>query len=151
MPTSRDVIIRLPGPPGNGDVWGARWEEFNNSPGPAYIRAKPYTKLPNGDLEIEIEGQIRSFQPDDDLTTDYTYKFLGNVKHSVIASLKTALSNVTGTTAVTASANTLIKILNESITQQDLIDLINVINNTQNDDVKLNAILLLGIVITSEI
>tara|TARA_R110002074_G_scaffold402324_1_gene606961 strand:- start:15067 stop:15531 length:465 start_codon:yes stop_codon:yes gene_type:complete len=153
MAFSRDVIVRIPGPAEGGDTWGGRWAEFNNSPGPITFRAKAIARESNGDMLVEKDGEQRLFQPDDDLLTDYTYKFVGKVGSVNIAALKAAVSALTSDpSAVISSTATIVdSLLADDIKQSDLVNLITAAENTNlTDSVRSTAILLVGIIVASE-
>ena len=155
MAFSRDVVIRIPAlSPDSDDVWGERWPEFGGNPGSITVRAKAILRSSNGDMLIERNGKQRLFQPDDDLLSDYTYRFVGKVGNTNITALKAAVSALTSDpSAVISSTATIVDaLLADDIKQSDLVSLINAAGNTNlSDSVRSTAILLVGIIVASEL
>lgn len=154
MAFTRDVMIRLPGPNRGGDTWGMQWTEPGVvSPGSVEVRAQARQRFPNGDAMIELDGKRRRFQPDDDLATDYTYKFTGKVKHNTIAAIKTAVAAhaSSSNTDLARIANIVTKILEDDITQQDIDAMVSVMSKPSRPDDKINSMMLLAIISINEL
>lgn len=154
MAFTRDVIVRLPGPNGGGDTWGVQWTEPGRiSPGPIQVQAKAVRRFPNEDLLVELDGKTRRFSPDDDLLTDYTYKFVGRVNNVTLAAIRTNLLTLESdpNQMVSSTAAVLRKIIRDDVDLATVIQLMNVATGAENASVRTNALLLLSIIITNEL
>ena len=154
MAFTRDVLIRLPGPNDGGDTWGVQWAEPGViSPGSIEIRAKIVKRFANGDAHIELEGKRRRFQPDDELATDYTYKFTGKLRHDVVSSIRKAVGDHKSSSNLDLAriANFIQKLLDDDVEQSDINSLLSIVKSAGSPDDKITAMLLLALIATNEL
>jgi len=154
MAFTRDILVRLPGPNSLGDPWGIQWTFPGQvSPGPETVQAKMISRSANGDVIAEIEKKRKLVTPDDDLSSDYTYRFIGRANHAIIASLNSQLNTLSSdpNAMVSSIASTLRKILRDNIKLSDIVDLMNVANGNANASVRANALILVAVIITNEL